>query len=296
MPFATVTIDNIAVGRLAADHLLAQGYPHFACHIESRAYFSRRRAEGFRQRLEESDHTCAIFDTAPDGEHGGDPSALRDATAQWLENLPKPLGLYTHNDNCAAALIEICQDVHLAVPEQIGIIGTDDEQLLLMTLSPTLSSIDPAPDVIGYRAAELLLDIIDGASPPAQPILIPPRGAVQRQSTVPVFLDDEILAMAVGFIRKHATDPITVDDVIDAIPFSRRSLERRFRQRLGRSPAEEIRRVQIDRAKWLLLESSQKRSAIARAVGYNSFRNFATAFRREVGMTPTKYFQTFRTH
>ena len=293
VPYPTVTVDNSAVGYLAAEHLLLQGYAHFACHLDSRVFSSRARSDAFRKRLQEVNRDCAWFDTAAEDCRDQPPERLRQMTTRWLQDLPKPFGLFAHNDTRAATLIEICDDAQIAIPEEAGVIGTDNDSMLQMTLRPTLSSVDPAADIIGYRAAELLLNIVEGGKPPARPILIPPRGVIQRESTATAFLDDDLLGMAIGFIREHATKPIEVSDVLDNVPISRRSLERRFRERLGRSPADEIRRVQMDHAKRLLLDSEQKPATIGRAVGYKRFRSFAAAFRREVGMTPMQYARAF---
>jgi len=295
-PFPTVTIDNKAVGRLAAEHLINEGYHHFAFHTESRVFFARQRLEGFKQRLAEMNRTCEVFDTAPHDGQDRTSFENRQATIEWLHALPKPTGLFTHNDGRASMLLDICRDIGITVPEQIGVLGMDNDLLLSETSEPTLSSVDPASDLVGYRAAELLVELIKGREPPAKPIFVPPRGIVVRQSTKPVFVDDQYLAEAVAYIRAHATDPLTIEALLDQVPLSRRSLERRFRDRLGRSPGDEIRRVQMEKARSLLIETDHTLTKIAAAVGYNQFRNFATAFRRDFGSSPSAYRKTFRMH
>ncbi|HEX8341174.1 MAG TPA: substrate-binding domain-containing protein [Tepidisphaeraceae bacterium] len=292
VPFPTVAIDSCALGRMAADHLLSQGYQHMACHLESKVYYSRERSRGFCQRLTESNRTCHTFDT---NDPTDDPDGLRGATRAWLESLPKPLGVFTHNDTRAAMLLDICLDAHLAVPEQVGVIGADDDDLIAATTFPSLTSIDVAGDTIGYRATELVVRLIGGQPPPAEAELVRPRGVVPRQSTQPAFLDDELLGRAMAFIHAHALEPIGIDAVLEVVPVSRRSLERRFRQRVGRSPGEEIRRVQIEQAKHLLAETNQTLARVAAACGYSQFRNFATAFTRVTGASPSQYRATFRT-
>jgi LacI family transcriptional regulator, galactose operon repressor len=293
--FPTVSVDNMAIGRMAADHLMHQGYRTFACHMESRVYYSRQRLAGFRKRLNETGRDCEVFDTSPTAGHGSDAMALRDATCRWLKSMHHPAGLYTHGDLRAAALLEICRDLGLSVPEQIGILGTDNDELLCGSTSPTLSSVDLAPNAVGYHAAELLGELMSGAAIPAGMKMVPPRGVIGRESTHPTFTDDEMLAQAVAMIRDRAGDPIDVSDILQAVPMSRRSLERHFRARLGRSPSQEIRRVQMDRAKFLLAETDQTLRAIAGSCGYGEFRNFATAFRREVGLSPSQFRRDFRT-
>jgi LacI family transcriptional regulator len=294
VPFPTITVDNISLGRMAGDHLLAQGYQHFAYHMESRVYFSVQRLAGFRQRLAEAGKDVAVFDTAPVDGQTRNATELRQATTQWLRDLPKPLGLFTHNDGRAVMLLDICRDAGIRVPQQVGVIGGDDDTVIATASSPSLSSINVASDVIGYRAAAMLMDLLAGKPAPEEVILVPPRHVVERQSTRPVFFDDELLSQAVAYIREHAPDPIDVGQVLEEVPLSRRSLERKFRERLGRSPGDEIRRVQIEKAQRLLIETDQTLRAIGLAAGYSQFRNFATAFQRVTGMTPRMYRQAFR--
>jgi LacI family transcriptional regulator len=287
--FPTVAYDNLAIGRMAADHLLGQGYRHFAYHMDTGAYYSRLRLAGFRARLEEVGRDCDVFDTNPEGLTPLTVGSYRQATIDWLRKLPTPLGLFSHHDHRAGMLLDICREAGLLVPEQVGVLGTDNDELISATSIPTLSSIDPAADLVGYRAADLLVELINGRSTPTERLLIPPRRVVARESTQLVLLDDELLAKAVAFIRERATRRITVADVLAVVPLTRRSLERRFRDRLGRSPGEEIIRVKLDRAKWLLTETDQPMWKVATAAGFKGFRSFATAFRRELKMGPTAY-------
>jgi LacI family transcriptional regulator len=293
-PFPSVIIDGRGVGAMGAEHLLNQGYEHFACHFGSRTYFSHQRMEGFCERLGQAGNACELFDTDCPSRVDRSPASLRAATAQWLGGLPKPLGLFTHNDIRGAMLLDVCREANLVVPEQIGVVSVDNDELLDSLLVPTLTSIDPAADVIGYRAASLVRDMLRGEPAPPQPILIPPRQVIQRQSTQPVITGDESLARAISFIRENAHRPISVKEAAEEGLLSRRVLERRFRQRLGRSPSNEIRRVKIERAKSLLTTSNINLKQIAGAVGYREYRNFATAFRREVGLSPGEYRRQLR--
>jgi LacI family transcriptional regulator len=186
-------------------------------------------------------------------------------------------------------LLDICREAGLSVPEQVGVLGIDNDELISATSIPTLSSIDAAADLVGYRAADLLVSLINGQPPPPEKLLVPPRRVVARESTQLVLTDDDLLAKAVAFIRAGATRGITVADVLEVVPLTRRSLERRFRERLGRSPGEEIIRVKLDRAKWLLTETDQPLGKVATASGFKGFRSFATAFRRELKTGPTAY-------
>jgi LacI family transcriptional regulator len=287
VPLPTVAIDNRTVGRLAAEHLLAQGYRSFAFHMESRVFFSCERQKGFAEVIKMSGAPYSVFDS---GEHmEASSSQLNALTAAWIMELPKPLGMATHNDHRANALMDLCNDWGIKVPNEVGIIGVDDDPILTQLSWPNLSSVDPGAAAIGLRAAETLARILSGEEPPEHPIFLPPRGIVVRESTEPRNLIDERLSTALRFIRQHLTEEIGVDDLLEAVPASRRSLERLFQSHLGRSPAEEIRRARINHVKWLLLNRNLSLAEIADKCGFSSFRSFASAFRRDVGMSATAY-------
>jgi LacI family transcriptional regulator len=287
VPFPTVAIDNRMVGRLAAEHLLAQGYRSFAFHMESRVFFSRERQAGFAEVIETSGAPYSVFDS---GEHlDATSSQLNALTAAWLKELPKPLGMATHNDQRANALVDLCHDWGIKVPNEVGIIGVDNDPVVTQLCRPNLSSVDPGAAAIGLRAAETLARILSGAEPPKDPVFLPPKGVVVRESTEPRNLIDDRLSAALRFIRQHLTEEIGVDELLEAVPASRRSLERLFRSHLGRSPAEEIRRARINHVKWLLIDRNLSLAVIADRCGFSSFRSFASAFRRDVGMSATAY-------
>jgi LacI family transcriptional regulator len=287
VPFPTVALDNAAVGRAAAEHLLARGYRCFGYHLESRVFFSRERHRGFVEKLNEAGHPCAAFDT------GRTPDATaaenHAATVRWVRDLPKPLGLATHTDARAAALLGLCMDSGIEVPHEVGIIGVDDDPMSTLTCTPKLTSVDPASANIGYRAAELLSGILEGRPPRQARLVLPPGGVIARASTEPLAQVDARLADAQRYIEANADRDIRVDDVLEAVLVSRRSLERLFKDHLGRSPAEEIRRARVNRVKWRLIGSQRPVAEIAQACGFTSLRTFAKAFREEVGMTPAAY-------
>jgi LacI family transcriptional regulator len=288
-------VDSTAVGRLAAEYMLQQGYAHFACHVESRIAFSRLSLTGFADRLTEAGHACAKFDTGADNVAGIAPAGVRSATAAWLHELPKPVGVFTHSDVRAASILKICLEAGIDVPNEAGIIGNDNDLIIGPATKPTLTSIDNAPELVGYRAASVLVDLIRGEPPRHNRELVPPRSVIERQSTQPAFVADESLRQAMRFIRAHAADAITVDDVVRHVPLSRRTLERRFQSHLARSPADEIRRVHFERARHLLAETSLKLSEVAIASGYSRFSSFATAFQAAHERTPSEYRVAFRT-
>ncbi|HEX8323001.1 MAG TPA: substrate-binding domain-containing protein [Tepidisphaeraceae bacterium] len=291
LPVPTVATDGRLIGKLAAEHLLRQGYQSFGCCMDTRFAFSCERLAGFSETVRAAGRPVDAFDT----------KSLTEADrvghvrlAEWLRNQVKPFGLFSHNDLQAVALIDACREMRLNVPNDVGIVGVDNDELLAELARPGLTSVDPGTPLIGYRAAEVLARMIQGESVPNGVIYLPPRDVVVRESSQSLSLIDERLKAALQFIRQNAARSIGVSDVIDHVPMSRRSFERLFSTALGISPAEEIRRVRINRAKRLIVEGELRLSAVAGACGYGAFRNFATAFRREVGVSPDEYRRTFR--
>lgn len=180
------------------------------------------------------------------------------------------------------------------VPEQVAVMGGDEDTLLCETCNPPLSGVALTSERIGYEEASLLDRMLHGKPCPKEPILIEPTRVVVRQSTDTLAINDPDLAGAIAFIRIHATTSIQVSDVLRAVAVSRSWLERRFQEALGRSPAEEIRRVRIDRAKQLLADTEMPVPQVAVAAGFGSREYLAYAFKQATGLTPREFRQRVR--
>jgi LacI family transcriptional regulator len=174
------------------------------------------------------------------------------------------------------------------VPEEIAILGLGNDAVICETVRPTLSSLDPDARRMGYEAAKLLDQMMAG-KPAKDIVYIPPSHVVVRQSTDLVAIEDADVAQAVRIIREFACKGIDVSSVADEIGLSRRGMERRFRQYLGRSPKEEIMRIQMEHAKTLMVRTDQTSAMIARKCGFSSLEYFTRIFRRKVGMKPQAY-------
>jgi LacI family transcriptional regulator len=182
-----------------------------------------------------------------------------------------------------------CRALGLLVPEQVAVMGGDEDSLLCETCNPPLSGVALTSERIGYEAAALLDRLLHGEARPAEPTLIEPTRVVVRQSTDTLAITDPDLAQAIAFIRVHAATAIRVSDVLRAVAVSRSWLERRFQESLGRSPAEEIRRVRLDRAKQLLAETEMPVPQVAVAAGFGSREYLAYAFKQVTGLTPREF-------
>jgi LacI family transcriptional regulator len=193
------------------------------------------------------------------------------------------------NDDRARQVMEACKIAGLHVPEEVAIIGVDNDDLVCNLSHPPLSSIALNFERSGYEAAELLDKLMTGEKMADQRIVVRPTHIVTRQSTDILAIEDREVAKAVRFIRQHSKEPIQVSDVVDAVLVSRRSLYHQFRRVLGRSPNEEIRRTRVEQIVRMLVETNLPVSKIAFALGYSSVAHIARYFRQEKGMNLQSY-------
>jgi LacI family transcriptional regulator len=291
LPFPRVGVDNAEVGRLAAQHFLERGLRHFAFVGNPQWLYSIAREAAFRATLEQSN--ASVVSYHDDVEHSFDPRGqqrpLDRRVHRWLLALPKPIGIFTPNDLWGVRVTEVCRQKGLRVPEDVAVLGVDDDDLYCELARPPLSSVIVPAERIGYEAAALLERMLEGEKAPAEPILLPPPGVVTRRSTEVLAIDDPHVTAAVRYIREHAHLPVQVSDVFEQVPVGRRWLERAFRKVLGRGVWEEIRRVHVERARRLLTETHLSIEAVAIQSGFSDFRHLAVVFRKELGVSPTAY-------
>jgi LacI family transcriptional regulator len=184
---------------------------------------------------------------------------------------------------------EACHYAGLRVPDQVAVLGGEYDDLMSHISNPPLSTLDQPSEQIGFAAAELLASMMSGRKPPTQPLLFPPTRIVVRHSTDTVAIDDELIRDAITLIRQRASEGICVADVVRRLSVARRTLEQRFIRLMGRTPAAEIRRVRIELAKRLLIESDKSVAQVARASGFSQQDLFSRTFRRSVGVPPSDY-------
>lgn len=277
--------DLRACGTMAASHLLDCGLRHFGYVGLTKVAYVKEHCDAFAAAVGEAGYGCHVYTLGADDET----TAKAGRLSAWLRGLPKPVGVLTWAHAQGRAVIDACRHAHLLVPEDVAVISGDDDQLLCEGCLPTLSAIGVAAEQIGLKAAELLQLRMTGRSLPLMPIAVAPLGIITRQSTDTFALDNHELLQALGFIRENAVKAIRVEDVLKAVPMSRRTLERLFQEQFGRSPAEEIRRVRLERAKHLLATTDLTVPRVAAASGFSTGHYLATVFRQETGVTPLKY-------
>lgn len=286
-----VGIDDLAVGRLAAEHLLERGFRHFAYCGYAQPLWSRNRQRGFRERLQAEGCDCMCYDDNVAKRTPGIWEKTQESLVRWLAELPRPSGLLASTDLHAQQVLDACRRARLAVPEEIAVIGVDNDDELCRLTNPPLSSVMNNPRKVGFEAARLLGRLMSGEAKLAtiEPLLIPPLGVMTRQSTEITAIDDPDLAEALSYIRTHACEGIQAGDVADAIVCSRATLYRRFEKTIGRSPHEEILRVQLERARALLAQTSHSLDEIARMTGFRTASYLSVVFKREIGVRPGEY-------
>lgn len=293
-PFPRVITDLRASARLAAEHFLERGFRHFA-------YFSLRglgyvatHQEAFARTVAQAGGDFASFVARP--VMGAEPDWNLDLTklGAWLKSLPKPVAVLTWNPSSAREVIYACRLANILVPEQAAVLSGTDDDLLCELLPVPVSGILVAADQIGQQAARLLDQLMRGRRAPPEPELVSPLGIVTRQSTDTLAIRDPALVRALNYIRQNRAQPIQVRDVARHAGLSRRVLERHFVRHLGRTPAVEIRRVHLERARKLLLETELSIPEVAEAAGFGSPEYLAYVFRQEAGRSPLRFRKEIR--
>jgi len=276
---------------MAAEHFLERGLRHFGFvgHLEQ--LVSNEREAAFRSAIEAAGFTLAAYHDRKS--RAFDPVGRRwpldRGVQRWLRDLPKPVGILAQTDLFGVQLAEACRQARLRVPEDVAILGVDNDDLYCELSRPALSSIVLPTQRIGYEAAALLERLLAGHKPPAEPLLLRPLGVATRRSTETLAIDDADVVAAVRLIRENAHLPLRAADVLKQTPVGRRTLQRRFRRWLGRGLSAEIRRVHVERAKRLLSETELPIKIVAEQSGFTDFRHMAVVFRQELGLSPTAF-------
>lgn len=283
-----VVTHHEAFARVAAEHLLRRGFRNFGYCSDPAFNWSKWYGEHFVRIIGEAGCECRLYESSVtrgrrswNQEH----QRLRD----WARALPRPVGVMACDDIKAQELLNACRDLDIAVPEEAAVVGTDNDELLCNLATPPLSSVIPNTRLTGYRAADLLDQMMAGRKVGPQAFLIEPLGIATRQSTDVLAIEDPDVASAATFIRERACDGINVDDVLRVVPVSRRVLESRFRKLLGRTPHQEISRLKFDRVRQLLVETDLPLSRIAQLTGFEHIEYLSAAFKKNFGVPPRQY-------
>jgi LacI family transcriptional regulator len=291
LPWPRVAVDNDRIGRMAARHLLERRLRSFAFVGHGEHLYSLEREAAFRAELRAAGIGLTSYHAKKSRPF--EPNRwfwyLDRRIESWLLKLPKPVGILAAADSWGMELTEVCHQLSLRIPEDVAVVGVDNDDLYTVFARPTLSSVALPSRQIGYEAAALLDQLLAGKRPAKDPVLLPPTHVHVRRSSDVLAINNQDVIAAVRFIKERAHLPLGVDDVLREIPLSRRSLERQFRECLGCGIAEEIRRVHVERGQRLLLETDSSLPLIAEQSGFTSARQMMDVFRRDVGLSPHEF-------
>jgi len=274
-----------SIAQLAVDHLLERGFRNFAFCGDNRFAWSRYRCDGMKRLVEKAGYEFFSYGVDDESKAINEERQL----TRWLQKLPKPVGVLACYDIRGRQLIEICQRNNIAVPEQIAILGVDNDELVCNLAETPLSSIMPNAKGTGYLAASLLSQMLDGEPVEGKAHLLKPLGIVTRQSTDSFAIDDAELIKAAQYIREHACSGMNVEDILKVVPLTRRVLEARFKKYFGHSPHDAIQRVRLRRAEELLTETDLSLATIADRSGFVHSEYFSVVFKRMKEITPSAY-------
>jgi LacI family transcriptional regulator len=284
------TTDNAGIGHLAAQHLLDCGFSRLACYGDRRDpvhRWSEERIQAFAERARQAGVPCAVLRArGPTSQNWG---TLQRELSAWLKTLPKPVGILACTDLRARHILQACRRAGLRVPDDVAVVGVDNDEMLCELTTPPLTSIEQGFLQIGYMAAELLDRLMAGKRERQLRWVVAPERLVARQSTDVVACQDPDVAAAVRFIRQRACEGIGTQHVLDTAQVSRSTLDRKFRDVLGRTIHAEIQRVQVDRAKQLLAGSSLMVKQVAKRCGFRYPEYLTAVFRRHTGLSPQDY-------
>lgn len=292
--FPSVITHGEQISRLAAQHFLDHGFRYFAyCGFDD-LYWSNERGDCFSHTIDQAGYQTHYY-RQPKSRSLRIWEREQVVLVEWLQSLPKPVAVMACNDDRGKHITEACKTAGLRVPDDVAIIGVDNDILVCDFSDPPLSSIALNVEKAGYEAARLLDGLMAGDKMAGQKIMVDPTHIVTRQSTDIIAIEDPDIVKAIRFIRNNAQKPIQVSDVADAAALSRRILEKRFRKILNRSVYKEIRKSRVNRCIQMLVETNLSISEIAQSMG-SGIEHISRYFRQETGMSLSAYRKAKRTN
>ncbi|GAB1823832.1 XylR family transcriptional regulator [Herbidospora sp. RD11066] len=285
-----VETDDDAIARLAVEHFTTRGLRTLAFCGDDQFGWSVKRGAGFAAHA--AAHGLAAHEFKM--EHHRNLAVEREAMARWLDGLPKPVGVLACYDIAGQEILEACKIAGLAVPDTVAVLGVDNDELICNLTTPPLSSVQPDTTETGYLAASLLDQMMGGADLPPQLHLMKPLRVVTRQSSDILAVGDPIVAKALRVIRDRVDEGLPVEAVQRHVGLSRRSLDYRFMQVLGRTVHEEITRVRMERLADLLVQTDWSLPQLASRMNFSHSEYMGVAFKKFTGKSPGEYRRAHR--
>ena len=282
---AHVHEDNLAAGRLAAEHLLAMGHKHFAWWTCFPGPVPAERLAGFREALAREGCACELLEYQVGGKDD-EWQRRRQWLGERLAKLPRPLALFAMDDPLAAEAVEVCLECGLDVPRDVAVVGVGNIALASDTSPVPLTSVDLAAEEIALTGARLLDHLMDGGSAPDRPVIIAPQGLVPRQSSAALAVTHPLLLRVLERMRADLAKPFDIQGLAAANGVSARTLYHLFRSELRCTPAEFLQREQLAKAKGMLESGSAAIKELVRACGFGTARTMNRLFLRHEGCSP----------
>ena len=293
---SNVCCDSLAVGKMGAEYLLEQGFKQFAFVGDIwDSNWTLRRRDGFVHRLAQEGRPCNVYKSLSQAARN-DWGMEQKGMATWLTGLPQPVGLMAANDVRGRQVLDTCQMANLSVPDQIAVLGVDNDELICATTNPPMTSILRDTEGGGYYAAQILDSLMRGRSRKKETVLYGPLRVVGRQSTEMLQFGDRLAVKAVEFIRINSGIGLKVTDVVNHLKVSRRLAELRFRQAVGLSIHDELQNARLSQVRRLLQETDRSISEITEHCGYESESYLGLVFRKKFNMTMRLFRKTSRSY
>lgn len=289
----SVNADQWAIGRAAAEHLLECGFRRFAYYGLKNTWYSDERRDAFIERIAEAGAKCSVLDV-PNSVSRRQPWHIWLARLErWLRTLKYPVGMLAVHDPRASLVVNTCLSLGLQVPDDVGVVGIENNEIVCEFARVTLSSVPVDNCRMGFEAAAMLDRIMIGEPPPTETLLVPPREVVRRASTNVIAVEEPHVAAAARYIHDHLRDDFRIDELKAITGISRRAFERLFKEHLGCTPHQYISRARVARVKQLLVNPEQlPMKQIARACGFSGTQHFRLVFQRTTGIAPAEYRQS----
>jgi LacI family transcriptional regulator len=280
--------DNEKIGRLAAEHLIERRLKHFAFCGYAGELWCQRRQDGFIATACEAGTVHESFLGPHFPASLAESERTRRRLSQWVCSLPKPVGIMACSDRHAQRLLDACREAGAAVPEEVAVIGVNNDEEICLLAHPPLTSVQDNLRQVGYQAAALLDQLMGGRlrANEVEPILVPPLGVAARRSTDVTATTDRLIAGAARRIYERACQGLTVKQLLQELSVSRNAFYRRFQTVLGRSPHEQILHVRFEHVKNLLVQTDLSLEKIAELTGFEYPEYLNVAFKRKFGIPP----------
>ncbi len=287
-----IRADSEAITKMAVDHFKSMGFERMGfCGFED-MFWAKERSEYFKKFTSEMGAETCIYQR-PLSKVKYSWNQEQNLMIEWLLKLPKPIAIMACNDDFAQHVIEACKIAEIKIPEEVALLGVDNDDLICDLSMPPLSSISLNIQRAGYLAAQCLSSLMSYGESSIQEIPVHPVEVVQRQSTSILAIDDPYIARAIDFINKNIKNNIQVTDVVEQVPLTRRSLELRFKKVLSRTVYQQIKQTRIELISKLLINTNLTISEISYELGCVDIDNISRFFKKEKSLTPRQFRKKF---